>query len=450
DATGTIENTAEVEGPNEDPTPADNEDTATTSVEEVSDLAIEKTASAPTVKPGETITYTLEVENKGPSASDPTTVTDTLPASLAYVSDDWGCDTSALPQITCDLGAMADDASATIEIAAEVDPDATGTIENTAKVEGPNSDPTPADNSSTAATTVTPLASDLELSKSAPATAVKAGEEITYTLVASNQGPDPSPETVVIDELPSELTYVSDDADCDTSTLPEIKCDLGTLGEGESETLHIVAKVGATDGAPIQNKARVSGANPDPELGDNPDAAQVPVAPVADPPPNPPAAPPAIAPPAPNPPKSNKAPKGTPRLTLTKTASSSRARPGAVVAYRITVANTGDAPARGVRVCDHPPAEQRTLRTEPAAESKTKPCWTLEKLAPGARRTFTLTAMVDPGSDRGAQRNRATATAANVKGVRADVAAVGVKPLPDTGCLARPLGGGLGGVEFLC
>nr|MDQ2629931.1 DUF11 domain-containing protein [Actinomycetota bacterium] len=395
-------------------------------------------------------TYTLEVENKGPSTSNPTTVTDTLPAGLVYVSDDSGCETAGLPEVICNVGSLSSGAGKTIELVAKVAPSATGTIENTAAVTGPHADPTPADNESTATTMVTPLASDLALSKSAPATAVKAGDEITYTLIASNQGPDPSPQTLVTDTLPPELTYVSDDGGCDTSALPEVRCELGTLADGESQTLHIVATIASTDGQPIQNKARVSGANADPEPANNPDAAQVPVAPIAAPPPT---SPPVLGPPPVSQPpeKPTRKDKGTPRLTLTKTASAARARPGAVISYRITVANTGDAPARKVVVCDHPPASQRTLRTEPGAASEARPCWRLAKLAAGEERSFTLTAMVRPGSERGTQRNRATVTAANVKGVRADTAAVGVRPLPEGGCLARPLGGGLlSEIELLC
>ena len=59
--------------------------------------------------------------------------------------------------------------------------------------------------------------------------------------------------------------------------------------------------------------------------------------------------------------------------------------------------------------------------------------------------------MVDPDSGQGAQRNRATVEAANARGVRADTAAVLVKPLPSTGCLARPSGAGpLPEIELLC
>ena len=153
---------------------------------------------------------------------------------------------------------------------------------------------------------------------------------------------------------------------------------------------------------------------------------------------------------APNQPSQPKAPKhpknhhhkGAPGLTVTLTASTSRARPSSVIGYRIVVANGGDATARKVTVCDEPPAEQRTLRTMPAATgSKSQPCWHLKSLAAGAQRVFRMTAMVAANSGTGVQRNSVSVEAANVKGVRTDSTAVRVNPLPETACgsrLARP------------
>lgn len=64
----------------------------------------------------------------------------------------------------------------------------------------------------------------------------------------------------------------------------------------------------------------------------------------------------------------------------------------------------------------------------------------------GGLRVLQLTAQIDIDSSPGAQRNRATAAAANVKGVRADAAIVRVRPLPETACgssLARPILSGI-------
>jgi len=135
---------------------------------------------------------------------------------------------------------------------------------------------------------------------------------------------------------------------------------------------------------------------------------------------------------------------------LTLTAGTTRARPTSVIGYRLTVTNTGGSAAREVVVCDDVPPGQKVLRTVPTAEGADEPCWTVGVLAAGDRRVFRLNAMVEPLAGSGAQRDSATASAANVKGVRRDRVAIGIKPLPATACgseLARPTGSS---VAFRC
>jgi uncharacterized repeat protein (TIGR01451 family) len=450
---GSIQNSAKVEGPLPDPEPANDEASATTAVEPVSDLALTKTAGAAAVKAGERITYTLAVENKGPSASNPTTVTDTLPAQLTYVSDTGGCDTSALPAVSCDLGELADGATRSIEIVAEVKAGADGEIENSAQVTGPNPDPEPESDEARVRTPIVPFAADLELEKTASVSGpVRAGDTVTYTLATTDNGPDASPETLVTDDLPAGLTYVSDDAGCDVSALPKVECDLGTLANGETKTVQIVTRVAATGKSAIVNTAVVRGAHSDPVAANNPDSAEITIAP-------PPSTPPAAAEPGPEAPK--EAPKaakphkpgpkrGGPRLVLDKRAATSFARPGSVIAYTITLWNRGDGDARDVKVCDEPPAQQRTLRLEPAVKNQDAPCWHLAKLRAGAKRVFRLTAEVEADSGSAVQRNRARVEAANVKGVRTASAPVRVKPLPGGACGSRLMRPSSAGPRLRC
>jgi uncharacterized repeat protein (TIGR01451 family) len=440
--TGSVANTAHVEGPLPDPEPTDDSSTATTAVEPVSDLVLHKSAGAAAVKAGERLAYTLEVENKGPSAS-PATITDILPAGLAYVSDNGGCDTSALPSISCEAGTLAAGSAATVEVVTQVEPGATGQIQNDAQVGGPNLDPEPGDDEASVTTPVTPFAADLSLVKTAATNGpVGVGDTITYTLTATDNGPDPSPETVVTDNLPAGLTYVSDDGGCGASALPRLECGLGTLADGEAKTLHIVTRVASTDGAAIVNTATVAGAYADPTPADNASSAPTAVA-----------APPAIVPPASAPPtteprghhkkaKHKARPKrGGPKLVLRKDASTSFARPSAVVAYKITVWNKGTGDAHGVKVCDEPPVGLKILRSEPTASAKGGTCWRQRALAAGAKRIYLVTAQIATILHAAVERNRATVSAANVKGVRTASAGVRVKPLPNTACgssLTRP------------
>jgi uncharacterized repeat protein (TIGR01451 family) len=463
--TGTVVNTAAIEGPLPDFDESDDEASASTAVEALSHLVFHKTAGAATVKAGEPLTYTLEVENQGPSASATNTMTDTLPAGLAYVSDNGGCDTSALPTITCDVGPLASGNSAKVEIVTEVEAGAIGTIQNAARVKGPNTDPEPTEEEATASTPIVPFAADLALTKSASSSAgAEVGDTITYTLTATDNGPDPSPETVVTDDLPAGLTYVSDDAGCRATALPKLECDLGTLANGEARSFHVVTRVASVDAGAIVNTATVAGADGDPTPSDNSASARTDVAaPPTTPPPSTTPSPAATAPSTPPPPSPTEPPpgappahhkpghpkpqpdRGKPHLVLRKTASASVARPSAVVGYRITVWNKGDGDARQVKVCDEPPAGLKILRSEPATSPGAGTCWTQKVMAAGTKRIFRVTAQIATTLRDAVERNRATVSAANVKGVRTASAGVHVKPLPNRACgssLSRPVFGG--------
>ncbi len=114
------------------------------------DLALTKSAPA-TANVGDNFTYTLEVTNSGPATALDTTVIDTLPAGVTFVSATAGC-TEAAGVVTCDLGDLASGGTATIEIV--VTADEAGTVSNTAEVSSTSPDPDTTNNSDSADTDV--------------------------------------------------------------------------------------------------------------------------------------------------------------------------------------------------------------------------------------------------------------------------------------------------------
>ena len=76
--------------------------------------------------------------------------------------------------------------SATITI--KVTPSATGSITNQATVSATTADPTPANNTASASTTVNPVA-DLSITKSDSPDPVSSGQELTYSIGVANAGP---------------------------------------------------------------------------------------------------------------------------------------------------------------------------------------------------------------------------------------------------------------------
>jgi uncharacterized repeat protein (TIGR01451 family) len=130
---------------------------AVTVVSPAADLAITKTASPDPVLTSQSLTYTLTVNNLGPSMATSVAVTDALPASVTIVSatSSQGNCTNVGGIVTCDLGNLAGNAIATVTIVGA--PTATvniTNITNTAMVEANEFDPFTANNTASATTTV--------------------------------------------------------------------------------------------------------------------------------------------------------------------------------------------------------------------------------------------------------------------------------------------------------
>src|SRR5207247_6934873 len=102
------------------------------------------------------LTYTLEVVNTGPQSTAGVTATDNLPAGVTFGSampSQGSCSQSA-GTVTCALGTLADNQSASVDI--KVTPQATGTLSNHASVSATLADPDPANNTASTDTTVNP------------------------------------------------------------------------------------------------------------------------------------------------------------------------------------------------------------------------------------------------------------------------------------------------------
>src|SRR5207249_1248755 len=98
-ATGNITNTATVTVPAGvlDPNSGNNTATDVDSVTPTADLQISKTDGLSSVKPGQSIAYTIVVTNAGPSAVTGATVADPLPNGLTGAT--WTC--AASPGSSC-------------------------------------------------------------------------------------------------------------------------------------------------------------------------------------------------------------------------------------------------------------------------------------------------------------------------------------------------------------
>jgi uncharacterized repeat protein (TIGR01451 family) len=124
-----------------------------------SDLKVTKTASAPSLPVGATLTYTIKAENLGLDPATGVVVTDTLPRDVDYVSASSTAGSCALQnrKLTCSIGALeggptASATTATVTLA--VIPRVAGTITNTASVKGDQKDSDAANNEASISTSV--------------------------------------------------------------------------------------------------------------------------------------------------------------------------------------------------------------------------------------------------------------------------------------------------------
>jgi fimbrial isopeptide formation D2 family protein/uncharacterized repeat protein (TIGR01451 family) len=108
-ATGSVVNQAKVTTTDEDTEPNNDHDEVTVGLESSADVAIHKSGPSAPVLRGSTYTYTLEVEDKGPSDAGEVKVEDPLPAELEGLDVDTDAGTCVEPlgtTVECDLGTM--------------------------------------------------------------------------------------------------------------------------------------------------------------------------------------------------------------------------------------------------------------------------------------------------------------------------------------------------------
>ena len=121
------------------------------------DLSLTKTDQRDPVTVGDSITYTLQVQNAGPDAASAVELTDALPAGLEFVSataSSGSCDGTST--VTCNFGTIPVGGSATATIVARTT--TAGTVSNTATVTSASEDNNAENNTATATTRVDPPA----------------------------------------------------------------------------------------------------------------------------------------------------------------------------------------------------------------------------------------------------------------------------------------------------
>src|SRR5208283_4357735 len=232
-----------------------------TTVTPVADVGIGKTAAA-SVLAASNLVYTISVTNFGPSSANGVVVTDTLPATVTFVSaTGGGANNSGV--VTWSLGTLASGQVSNVTVT--VTAPASGSLTNVASVSSPTSDPNSTNNvTAPVITTVTPVA-DVGIGKTGSAS-VLASSNLVYTISVTNFGPSSAGGVTVTDTLPLGVTFVSATGG-GVNTSGVVTWSLGTLANGQVS--NVTVTVTAPASGSLTNIASVSTPTGDPNSTNN-------------------------------------------------------------------------------------------------------------------------------------------------------------------------------------
>jgi uncharacterized repeat protein (TIGR01451 family) len=288
---------------------------------------------------GQTLTYTLNVSNHGPSDATGVMLSDVLPDGVSLVSaqpSQGSC--GGATTVSCSLGALAAGGNAAVLI--QVIPNTAGSLTDTASVTSGVHDPDTANNDASVTVDAIniPGEADLVLTLAADPDPVEVGQALTYYLDVANDGPSDAIGVTLSDVLPAGVSLVSaqpGQGSCGGTTA--ISCSLGTVTAG-GDVLVEIQVIPSTPGS-LTDTASVSSGVHDPDTSNNDAAVTVTVTgPEAD-------------------------------LALTLTANPHPVLVGQVLTYTLTVSNAGPADATGVTLSDLLPAGVTLVSAQPSQGS---------------------------------------------------------------------------------
>ena len=324
------------------------------------DLALSKTVSNPTPSLGSNVTFTITATNNGPSPATGVAVTDLLPSGLSLVSSTVSAGAYNAGTGVWTIGPMANGSTATLQIVATVT--STSLVTNTAAKSAENeSDPNLANDS--ASVSVTGQSADIAITKVVDNPAPNVGSDVTFTVVATNNGPSNATGVAVTDLLPPGLTLISATPSVGSYDALTGIWTIGNLADLAGATLQIVAT--ATSTATVTNTATKSAENqPDPNAGNNSASASV-TGQSAD-------------------------------IAVTKAVDRTTPNVGSNVTFTITATNNGPSNATGVFATDVLPAGLTLVSATPSmgSFSPLTGLWAIGSLANGATATLQVVATV--------------------------------------------------------
>src|SRR5690349_1747015 len=370
-----LSNTANVSSTTTDPNPGDESASEATTVNTQADLEVGKSASPDPGTAGTDEAFTLTVHNNGPSDSAGYTLSDPLPALTSFVSAP-GCSyDSGSNTVNCTAAHLAYNATDTYTVTVHIASNFPngGNLQNTASLTAEaTSDIVNANNSATSNTTVNRSADVADLKVATPSPVI-AGNQLTFKITVTNNGPSDAEAVVLHDVLDPALQNPNYCVDSSGTCTPLANpwpgsndVALGSMAAGSTQVVTIVATVDAgTTETSISNTATVSSPTNDPTPGNNSSSTTTPVATSAD-------------------------------LSITKSDSPDPVLAGNNLTYTVTVTNAGPSFARNVVISDPVPRGTTYVSSDQGGVNNSGTVsWTIGDLAPGAV-TVHMTVKVNP------------------------------------------------------
>ena len=341
------------------------------------DLQLTKTVNNASPGVGDSVTFTVTVNNVGPDNATGVQVTDLLPTGITFTGSSPSVGNYIAGTGLWTVGNLANGNSATLTLTGTVD--GFGTRINTAEitaVDQPDPDSTPGNQVATeddqASAQIQSVAIDLQLAKTVDDASPNVGQTVTFTVTLTNQGPDTATGIQVREVVPAGLTLATPTPSTGNYNTATGIWSVPTLASGQSATLTLPAVVGNT--AAITNTAEVIAADqfdtdstPANGLASEDDIASVTLrAETAD-------------------------------LQLTKTVDNAAPNVGDEINFTLTVQNQGPSAATGVVVRDSLPAGLSAAGSTTATGNynATTGLWTIGTIPVGNAVTLSLRARVD-------------------------------------------------------
>ena len=234
-------------------------------------------------------TYAVGIDNTDAGDATNTVLTLNVPSGATFVSAspaNANCVATSATLVTCSVGTLAGNGTGARTVNFTWRATAAGTINATATITATN-DTNLANNTQNATTTAL-AGADLRLTKTDSPDPVIGGANVTYTLTATNDGPNASGNLVLTDNLPGSSTFVSASGtgwSCSHAAGVVTCTRNGPLAVGASAPpVTIVARIIASTGF-VTNSATISpavGAVADPDSNNNTATATTQVLPGAD------------------------------------------------------------------------------------------------------------------------------------------------------------------------